>query len=209
MLISELYNFSQKMANEFLKSQKIFFHDRVLQYTILPLIPRWVYPNYFTIARFVLTPVVAYLMFTQNYAIGLWAFLITAFTDALDGSLARTRDQITAWGKLYDPIADKILIASMVYIIVLRYLDIWSAFFIILIELIIIVVAWYRVKRKIKVDTIQSNIWGKIKMILQVLGVTILLFSIVFDWAALLPLASGVLYLAIAFAIVSLLSYGI
>ena len=46
-------------------------------------------------------------------------------------------------------------------------------------------------------------------MCLQVLGVSILLISIVFNWATLLPFASGVLYLAIAFAIVSLLSYGI
>jgi hypothetical protein len=46
-------------------------------------------------------------------------------------------------------------------------------------------------------------------MILQVLGVSILLLSIIFNLAALLPFASGVLYLAIAFAIVSLLTYGI
>ncbi|MCK4553539.1 hypothetical protein KAU19_01070, partial [Candidatus Parcubacteria bacterium] len=56
---------------------------------------------------------------------------------------------------------------------------------------------------------IQANVWGKIKMNLQVAGVVILLLSIVFNWAALLPFASGVLYLAIAFAIVSLLTYGI
>ena len=56
---------------------------------------------------------------------------------------------------------------------------------------------------------IQANVWGKIKMNLQCAGVIILLLAIVFDWAALIPLASGTLYLAIAFAIVSLLTYGI
>ena len=72
--------------------------------------------------------------------------------------------------------------------------------------MVFILTAWIRMK---KGEKVQSNIWGKIKMILQVIGVTILLFAIVFDWAALFPLVSGTLYLAIAFAIVSLLTYGI
>jgi len=131
---------------------------------------------------------------------------LVAFTDALDGSMARTRNQITEWGKIYDPLADKILIASMVFIIVLRYIDFWTAIIIIGLEIIIIFTAWIRMKKGIK---IQANLWGKIKMWLQVIGVVVLLLSIIFNWAALLPFASGVLYLAIAFAIVSLLTYGI
>ncbi len=152
------------------------------------------------------TPFVALLMFYEHYYIGLAAFLLVAFTDAIDGSMARTRNQITDWGKIYDPLADKILIASMVFIIVLRYIDFWTAIIIIGLEIIIIFTAWIR-KRNGK--SVQANWWGKIKMMLQVLGVVILLLSIVFNWQSLLPLASGVLYLAIAFAIVSLLTYGI
>lgn len=192
--------------NEFQKADSIHFFDKILKVTILPLIPRWITPNHVTVLRFILTPVVVLLMFYQQYYIGLWAFLITAFTDAIDGALARTRDQITDWGKIYDPIADKILIASTVFIIVLRYIDLWTALIIIILEFFIVALAWYRLKTGKKV---QANVWGKIKMILQCAGVTILLLAIVFDLAALIPLASGTLYLAIAFAIVSLLSYGI
>ena len=94
----------------------------------------------------------------------------------------------------------------MVFVIVLKYIDFWTSIIIVGLEFLIIFVAWIRMRKGIKV---QANIWGKIKMILQVAGVTFLLLSIVFDLAAFLPLASGVLYLAIAFAIVSLLSYGI
>jgi len=145
-------------------------------------------------------------MFYERYSIGLMAFLLVAFTDAIDGSMARTRNQITRWGKIYDPLADKILIGSMVFIIVLKYIDLWTSLVIIGLEMIIIIVAWARMVRGHK---IQANLWGKIKMNLQVLGVVILLFSIIFDWAALLPLASTTLYLAIAFAIVSLATFGI
>ncbi|MEA3463643.1 MAG: CDP-alcohol phosphatidyltransferase family protein [Patescibacteria group bacterium] len=192
--------------HNFQKADKVFWHDRLLAKTFLKLFPKCVLPNYITIFRFFATPVVAVLMLYEHYYIGLIAFLLVAFTDALDGAMARIRNQITEWGKIYDPLADKILIGSMVFIIVLRYIDFWTAMIIIGLEFVIILTAWIRMKKGIK---IQANLWGKIKMNLQVAGVVILLLSIVFNWAALLPFASGVLYLAIAFAIVSLLTYGI
>lgn len=185
---------------------KLFFYDKYVDKLFLWMIPGFVKPNHITVFRFLATPLVAWFMFYQHFLCGLFAFLILAFTDVLDGSLARMRNQITKWGMTYDPLADKILIASAVFIIVLRYIDFWTSILIVGIDFIIIVVAFIRKERGAKV---QANVWGKIKMFLQVTGVTILLLSIVFDLAQLLPLASSVLYLAIAFAIVSLLTYGI
>lgn len=190
----------------FQKAKKVLPHDRFLEKTVLKLIPSFIHPNHVTVFRLIATPFVACLMFYGNYEIGLVAFLLVAFTDAIDGSMARTRHQVTDWGKIYDPLADKILIGSMVFVIVLRYIDFWTAIIIVALEIIIVITGWIRKKRG---KEVQANVWGKIKMILQVLGVTILLLSIIFDVAALLPLASGALYLAIAFAIVSLLTYGI
>ena len=192
--------------SRFEATDRIFPHDRLMEATVLKLIPRSVLPNHITIFRFFATPVVAWMMYFENYQVGLWAFMLVAFTDAIDGSLARTRDQITHWGKIYDPVADKVLIGTMVFVILLRYLDPWTAYLIVFLEIVIILTAWYRLYKGHKV---QANIWGKVKMILQVLGVTLLLVSIVFDWAQILPMATGALYLAIAFAVVSLLSYGI
>ncbi len=194
------------LDKNFLKAEKIFPHDKLMEKTVLKLVPKRVYPNHFTLFRFITAPLVGVLMLYEHYFIGLLVFLLVSFTDAIDGSLARTRDQITRWGKVYDPLADKILISIMVFIIVLRYIDIWTAGIIIAMEAVIIVVAW---SRKHQGGEIQSNIRGQIKMGLQVLGVVILLFAIIFEWGALLPLASGALYLAIAFAVVSLLTYGI
>lgn len=192
--------------SNFQKAEKLVWYDKIMAKTVLPLFPKRVLPNHITVSRFVLTPLVAILMFYEHYSIGLFAFLLVAFTDTIDGSMARVRNQITEWGEIYDPLADKILIGSMVFIIVLRYIDLWTALFIIGLEIIIVITAWIRMVKGYK---IQANLWGKIKMNLQVLGVVILLFSIIFDWAAILPLASTTLYLAIAFAIVSLASFGI
>lgn len=191
---------------KFQDAEKLLWYDRILAKTFLKLFPRSVLPNHITVFRFFATPIVVVLMLYEHYYIGLIAFLMVAFTDALDGSMARTRNQVTNWGKIYDPLADKILIGSMVFIIVLRYIDFWTAMIIIGLEFVIIIIAW---RRKRKGGEIQANLWGKIKMCLQVTGVVILLLAIVFDWQALLPFASGALYLAIAFAIVSLLTYGI
>lgn len=191
---------------KFQDAEKLLWYDRILAKTFLKLFPRSVLPNHITVFRFFATPIVVVLMLYEHYYIGLIAFLMVAFTDALDGSMARTRNQVTNWGKIYDPLADKILIGSMVFIIVLRYIDFWTAMIIIGLEFVIIIIAW---RRKRKGGEIQANLWGKIKMCLQVTGVVILLLAIVFDWQTLLPFASGALYLAIAFAIVSLLTYGI
>lgn len=188
------------------KSDRLFFHDKFMKATFLKLVPRRVVPNHLTFFRFVATPIVILLMLYHHYSVALVAFLLVAFTDTIDGSLARVRGQITEWGKMYDPLADKVLIGAMVFTIVLRYIDLWTAGLIVGIEAAIIVVAW---KRKREGGKVQANIWGKIKMFLQVTGVVILLLSVAFSWANILPLASGTLYLAIAFAVISLLTYGI
>lgn len=188
------------------KADRFYIHDKFMEKTFLKVIPKKVKPNHVTVFRFIATPFVVLLMLKGSYVVGLVAFLIVALSDAIDGSLARIRSEITEWGKIYDPLADKILIGSMVFVIVLKYIDFWTSIIIIFLEMVIIIVAWIR---KHKGAVIQANIWGKIKMCLQVMGVVLLLLSVIFEWAAILPFASGALYLAIAFAIVSLLTYGI
>lgn len=190
----------------FQEAEKVNFADKFLAATFLRLIPKKITPNHITVIRFIATPFVAFLMIYEHYIIGLVAFLLVAFTDAIDGAMARTRDQVSEWGKVYDPLADKVLIGTMVFVVVLKYIDFWAAMIIIGLELIIITAAWLR---KMEGGKVEANWWGKIKMMLQVAGVTILLFAAVFNWAALIPMASGILYLAIAFAVVSLLTHGI
>lgn len=185
---------------------QVTIFDRWLAKTVLRLIPHSVKPNHVTVVRFILTPPVVLLLWLDHYWIGLVIFLLAAFTDAIDGAMARTRNQITDWGKMFDPFADKLLICSAVFIIILKYVDFWAGWVIIILETLIIIAALIQ---KHQGRVVQANLWGKIKMNLQVLGVVLLLLSIVFHWETLLPVSQGLLYTATAFGILSLFSYGI
>ena len=75
----------------------------------------WTLPNILTVARIVLAPVVALLPFITGSAPKIIAFficLVAAIGDAVDGYLARSRNQVTDFGKLVDPLADKLLLIA-------------------------------------------------------------------------------------------------
>ncbi len=186
---------------------KITFTDKILAKFFLPLFPRSIKPNHISVARIFLTPFVIWLFWTESYLWGGALFLFASFTDALDGSMARIRNQVTGLGKMLDPLADKLLICSVVYILVLKYLDFSTAWIIIVVEAVIVVAAF--IKHNNGGHVIQANGWGKMKMILQVIGVSVLLLSIIFNIEQLLPVSKGTFYLAIVFAILSLFTYSI
>src|SRR5437762_11062741 len=74
---------------------------------------RWTLPNMITLARISLTPVIALLPFISGYwpkVIAFVVFLIAAFSDLLDGYLARRYGTTSELGILLDPIADKLLL---------------------------------------------------------------------------------------------------
>ena len=74
----------------------------------------WNLPNAITIGRIVLALLLAPMVLTDRFGIRLAAFvvfLVAAFSDMVDGRLARSRNLITDFGKLMDPLADKLLLA--------------------------------------------------------------------------------------------------
>lgn len=170
------------------------------------MIPRWVTPNSVTWLRVILTPFVIYVNYMQNFSLGIPLFLFTAFTDAVDGSLARTRGQITNFGKMFDPFADKLLIGSMLVLLLFQNVDVRIAYAVIILEIIFIVFASVRA---IAGHVGQANIWGKIKMVLQVIAVFLILIGLTFNSALLLSIATGVFGAAIVFAIISLFFHGL
>ena len=73
----------------------------------------WTTANIVTVVRICFTPVIALLPFIDGYwpkLIAFIVFVLVAFTDMLDGYLARSRGEITDLGKLLDPLADKLLL---------------------------------------------------------------------------------------------------
>ncbi len=68
---------------------KITVIDRILEKTVLKLVPGFVTPNHITIFRYATIPFVAYFLWYDKILIGGLLFSFSAFTDALDGALAR------------------------------------------------------------------------------------------------------------------------
>lgn len=183
---------------------KLFPHDYVLR-PFLKLIPEKIHPNHITILRMFLTPVVLFVLYQENWGAGILLFLFTAFTDALDGSLARVRRQITEWGTFYDPVADKFLIGSVMILIVLQHVNPLIAYTLLLIEGMLIFGGWYHRRR----HAISANIWGKVKMVLQVIAVLFLLIALWLGIDLFIQISHTTFVLAIIFAIVSLLTYSL
>ena len=181
-------------------------HDRALNWILVRFIPRWIKPNHLTIARFCLIIPVLALLYVRNWPWALGLFLFAAFTDALDGTMARMRKQITVWGTIADPIADKMLIGSVVVLFVAEEVNPWFSALIVFMEILIIAGAVYRQRRG---ALSSSNEYGKIKMILQVVGVSLLMLARIFGIPLAVHFAVGTLSVAIVFAIVSLLTYGL
>src|SRR5512135_2881789 len=143
---------------------KIYPHDRLLAATVLKLVPPQVTPNQITILRILLTPVVLWLLWVRAYEWGTALFLLVAFTDALDGSLARTRGQISSWGMMWDPVADKLLIGSVVALLLFRAFPEELIVVIFGLEAAFLVGGYYRKKQGVIVS---ANWWGKLKMLCQ------------------------------------------
>lgn len=185
---------------------KLFPHDHVMRWTIIPLIPHFVTPNMVTMFRIVMTPVVLWLLYTSQFQVGVPLFLFLAFTDAIDGSLARLRHQVTDWGTFYDPLADKVLIGSVVLLVVIQHVNLLFGLLIVSVEAILLIGGYIR---KHQGKFIGSNVFGKTKMFLQVTGVLMLLVALWAGFDLFIPISVGTLSLAIVFAVISLFTYGL
>ena len=182
---------------------KIIFSDKILDKTLLKLFPNSVRPNFLTVFRFISIPFVILFLLIGNYKIGLVLFVISAFTDVLDGAIARTRHQITDWGIVFDPLADKLLIGSVAIVSISKFISPFLAGFIVLLEILLIVFSYLRFKGEI----VPAKTAGKVKMILQSVGISVLLLAVAFHIPVLIFVATYILYTAIFFALLSLFVY--
>ncbi|MCR4256204.1 MAG: CDP-alcohol phosphatidyltransferase family protein [Candidatus Uhrbacteria bacterium] len=178
--------------------------DKVLGAVFIRFFPRFIRPNHLTVLRMLLTPAVLWFLWIELWPWAFGLFLFAAMTDAWDGAMARLRKQITLWGTMADPVADKLLIGSVVVLFVAKELDVLFAVLIVSAELLIVAGAMYR-RRQGRYAS--ANGYGKIKMFLQILGVSFLLLAKLSGFMLAVPFAVGTLSLAVAFAVVSMLTY--
>lgn len=96
-------------------------------------------PNYITVARILLIPVMVYLLLDRDYAPALAVFLGAAVGDWLDGFLARRLNQISQLGAVLDPIADKMTMMIVAILLAAQeLLPIWLAVVIVMRDAIIV-----------------------------------------------------------------------
>ena len=133
-------------------------------------------PNILTLLRILAVPVivVALLDETPNGdALAAGVFALAAITDGLDGYIARRRQDVTTFGKLMDPLADKLLIvAALVALVSLNRLAAWVAMVIIAREL---AVTMSRMAATGYGLVISANRWGKVKTAFQVAAIFLLI----------------------------------
>lgn len=136
-------------------------------------------PNRLTIARLIMVPLFVLLMIFDNFFAYLAAnivFLIASLTDYFDGKIARERNLITNFGKLMDPLADKVLIAAaFVMLMGVPVLNIppWTIVAILAREFL---VTGARSMAAAGDMVIAANIWGKTKAVIQMIYIGVFLF---------------------------------
>jgi CDP-diacylglycerol--glycerol-3-phosphate 3-phosphatidyltransferase len=133
-------------------------------------------PNALTLLRILAVPVVvvALLGETPNGdALAAAVFALAAATDGLDGYFARTRGAVTTFGKLMDPLADKLLVtAALISLVSLHRLDAWVAMVIIAREIAVTGLRAIAAERGI---VIAASRLGKVKTVLQIAAVIALI----------------------------------
>lgn len=135
-------------------------------------------PNAITLFRIFLVPVLVVIILTKfenKEWLGVGVFLFAAGTDWLDGYLARRWRQVTPMGKLLDPMADKLLIAgAFISLIEVGGVPAWMVVVIIGREFAVTGLRGIAAERGV---VIAASVWGKIKMVVQVVCVVVLLLS--------------------------------
>ena len=136
--------------------------------------------NKLTIFRIILVPIMVIIPFLgiQGDVLGIpisyliidLIFIIASITDKLDGYIARSRNQVTTFGKFLDPLADKILVLSALVILV-EYGKIpsWIPIIVLAREFIVSGYRLIAVEKGGKV--ISASIWGKLKTVTQMIGI--------------------------------------
>ena len=109
-------------------------------------------------------------------------FLIASFTDFLDGYLARKNNQVTSLGKFLDPVADKLLINSMIIFLCVPntiasgqiIISVWCAIIFVARDIVVDALRFIAAQKNI---VIAANIFGKLKTVFQMVAISFVLLN--------------------------------
>ena len=134
--------------------------------------------NLVTFSRIFMTPILCFFILNQKtkYAslVSLILFIIAFLTDWLDGFLAR-RGGASDFGKIFDPVADKVLVFSILLCFIrLDYISIWPVIMLIIRDFLMSSLRILLAKKSV---IYSANIWGKIKTVFQFLSISGILLN--------------------------------
>lgn len=139
--------------------------------------------NQLTMLRIFLVPIFMYFALLNSDKGFLYAgiiFVIASITDFLDGYLARKYNMVTNFGKLMDPLADKILVlAAMLVFLEMNKIASWMVLIVITRELGISII---RAIAASSGKVIAASYYGKLKTVSQLIGIIMILFNIPFGF---------------------------
>jgi len=174
---------------------------------VAPHVSSWNVANYLTVLRIALVPLFGWALLHDDGTSTAWRltataiFVLAAWTDRIDGQLARSRNLVTSFGKIADPIADKALIGmAFVGLSLLGELA-WAVTLVVLVREIGVTALRFWVIRH---GVIPASRGGKLKTVLQ--GVAIGLYVLPLT-GALATARVGVMVLAVAVTVVTGLDY--
>ena len=166
-------------------------------------LPTFITPNFITVLRLLFVPVGAYTLFKNGGDDTTWqyiswcVFFALGMSDVLDGNLARSRGNITEFGKFLDPVADKFMIGTaMVSLSILGRMPWWITCVILFREVGITIFRLSVIKRGV----IPANKGGKIKAMMQGFGVG---FYVLPLSPSLYWFRDGFMYIAVVLTIVT------
>ena len=142
--------------------------------------------NKLTIFRIILVPIMAiipylnlqgdFLGMPRMYFLMELIFIVASITDKLDGYIARSRNQVTTFGKFLDPLADKILVlTAMVLLVELGKIPAWIPVIVLDREFLVSGYRLIAVEKGGKV--IAASIWGKLKTVTQMIAIILVMFD--------------------------------
>lgn len=136
-------------------------------------------PNKLTFLRVLLVPVFMWALLTGKLHLALAVFAIASLTDQLDGHLARKNNQVTTFGKLMDPLADKILtISALVCFVEIKadFIYSWMVMIIIARELIVTGIRQIAMGEN---KVIAASNWGKAKTVSQLVAIIAVMLDMI------------------------------
>lgn len=141
-------------------------------------------PNLLSFSRILFTPVFIATLWTRHGRAALLLLAFAAFTDFLDGYLARSTGTQTTLGQLLDPIADKVLMSGVfIALAAIRAIPVWFVAIVFLRDLYLLLASGLMM-RTVEVRALRPNLLGKVSTVLQLATAAIFLLGIAFPSAA-------------------------